>query len=221
MTNEKDVLTLEELVKTSVDYVQGKTNEKALDALGQRMTVRGYMPILEKLRLMMGIIFNMNAMDVEAEEVRVVSMQKDLFFNVLLAGYALIDTSNEELKTYDSYDLLYPLFAPYILQYCEHDYKQLVEMIEKSLNIYNMKELDSLFASVNYQALKDAQAENVKLMESLEKNKEVLAELRKVYELTHPNLKGTYDAIEKVALKEMNEVATQAINGTKDETNDT
>ena len=137
-------------------------------------------------------------------------MLSHLFFNVLLAGYGLVDVSNEELKTYESYDLLYPLFAPYILQYCEHDYKQLVDMIEKSLNIYNMKELDSLFSSVNYQALKDAQAENVKLMESLEKNKEILAELRKVYELTHPNLKGVYEAVEKAALKEVNDTMVNA-----------
>lgn len=209
MTNEQNVLTLEELVKTSVDYVHGKVKEQTLDELGQKMTIRGYMPILEKLRYMMSIIFNMNAMDTEVEEVRIISMQKDLFFNVLLAGYGLVDVSNEELKTYESYDLLYPLFAPYILQYCEHDYKQLVDMIEKSLNIYNMKELDSLFASVNYQALKDAQAENVKLMESLEKNKEVLAELRKAYELTHPNLKGVYEAVEKAALKEVNDTTAK------------
>ena len=210
MTNEQNVLTLEELVKTSVDYVHGKVKEQTLDELGQKMTIRGYMPILEKLRYMMSIIFNMNAMDTEVEEVRIISMQKDLFFNVLLAGYGLVDVSNEELKTYESYDLLYPLFAPYILQYCEHDYKQLVDMIEKSLNIYNMKELDSLFSSVNYQALKDAQAENVKLMESLEKNKEILAELRKVYELTHPNLKGVYEAVEKAALKEVNDTMVNA-----------
>lgn len=210
MTNEQNVLTLEELVKTSVDYVHGKVKEQTLDELGQKMTIRGYMPILEKLQYMMSIIFNMNAMDTEVEEVRIISMQKDLFFNVLLAGYGLVDVSNEELKTYESYDLLYPLFAPYILQYCEHDYKQLVDMIEKSLNIYNMKELDSLFSSVNYQALKDAQAENVKLMESLEKNKEILAELRKVYELTHPNLKGVYEAVEKAALKEVNDTMVNA-----------
>ena len=63
----------------------------------------------------MTLIFDMNNQDVEMEEIRVVSLRKNMFFNVLLAEYAMIDVSNKDLQTYQTYDLLYPIF---LLLFC-------------------------------------------------------------------------------------------------------
>ena len=130
----------------------------------------------------MTLIFDMNNQDVEMEEIRVVSLRKNMFFNVLLAEYAMIDVSNKDLQTYQTYDLLYPIFAPFILQYCEKDYNEMKEMIQESLNIYAMKDLDSLLSNINYQALAESAKKNEELLNKMASDKEALKEIRELYE---------------------------------------
>ena len=130
----------------------------------------------------MTLIFDMNNQDVEMEEIRVVSLRKNMFFNVLLAEYAMIDVSNKDLQTYQTYDLLYPIFAPFILQYCEKDYNEMKEMIQESLNIYAIKDLDSLLSNINYQALAESAKKNEELLNKMASDKEALKEIRELYE---------------------------------------
>ena len=101
-------IKLAELVNVASRFVQGKSSVEELDELGNRMTIRNYIPILDKMRLIMAIIFKFNAEDVEMHEIRVINMERELFFDVLLGGYALIDVNDPDLRTYQSYDLLYP-----------------------------------------------------------------------------------------------------------------
>ena len=130
----------------------------------------------------MTLIFDMNNQDVEMEEIRGVSLRKNMFLNVLLAEYAMIDVSNKDLQTYQTYDLLYPIFAPFILQYCEKDYNEMKEMIQESLNIYAMIDLDSLLSNINYQALAESAKKNEELLNKMASDKEALKEIRELYE---------------------------------------
>ena len=182
--NEEKVekITLEELIYNASKIISGKIKQEDLNAFGNKLTVRTYLPILDKMRAMMTLIFDMNNQDVEMEEIRVVSLRKNMFFNVLLAEYAMIDVSNKDLQTYQTYDLLYPIFAPFILQYCEKDYNEMKEMIQESLNIYAMKDLDSLLSNINYQALAKSAKKNEELLNKMASDKEALKEIRELYE---------------------------------------
>lgn len=202
-------VTLAELVNSAIKYIKGQMSIEELNEIGERMTVRSYMPILDKMRIMMTIIFNADNMDVETHEVRVVAMEKDLFFYALLGGYCMVDVADNELVTYDTYDVLYPVFAPYILQFCEKDYEKLVSMIDRSMNLYGLKEVGSIFDNVDYDALRNAHIENEKLIQKLEDNKELIKELREVYAQSDPAVKETYLAIAKIA----NEQIRKAENG--------
>ena len=195
-------IKLAELVNVASRFVQGKSSVEELDELGNRMTIRNYIPILDKMRLIMAIIFKFNAEDVEMHEIRVINMERELFFDVLLGGYALIDVTDLEFRTYQSYDLLYPLFANFILQYCKDDYNKIVKMIEDSLNIYAMKDLDSLFNNVDYKALKETAKQHEELLEKLEKNKKMVADLRKIMELNDPNARQIMDNLSEIANEE-------------------
>ena len=106
-----------------------------------------------------------------------------MFFNVLLGQYAMIDVSNKQLQTYEAYDLLYPIFSPYILNYCSSDYEEIKSMIQESLNIYAMKDLDALFKNVDYKSLEKAAQENEKLIKKMAEDKETLKEIRELYEM--------------------------------------
>ena len=207
-------IKLAELVNVASRFVQGKTSVEELDELGNRMTIRNYIPILDKMRLIMAIIFKFNAEDVEMHEIRVINMERELFFDVLLGGYALIDVNDPDLRTYQSYDLLYPLFANFILQYCKDDYSKIVKMIEDSLNIYAMKDLDSLFNNVDYKALKETAKQHEELLKSFEKNKKLVADLRKIYELENPEGVKVLDAVSDTIQREANEEAKQKLSNT-------
>lgn len=207
-------IKLAELVNVASRFVQGKTSVEELDELGNRMTIRNYIPILDKMRLIMAIIFKFNAEDVEMHEIRVINMERELFFDVLLGGYALIDVNDPDLRTYQSYDLLYPLFANFILQYCKDDYSKIVKMIEDSLNIYAMKDLDSLFNNVDYKALKETAKQHEELLKSFEKNKKLVADLRKIYEAENPDGIKVLDAVSETIQREANEEAKQKLSNT-------
>lgn len=207
-------IKLAELVNIASRFVQGKTSVEELDKLGNRMTIRNYIPILDKMRFIMAIIFKFNAEDVEMHEIRVINMERELFFDVLLGGYALIDVNDPDLRTYQSYDLLYPLFANFILQYCKDDYNKIVKMIEDSLNIYAMQDLDSLFNNVDYKALKETAKQHEELLKSFEKNKKLVADLRKIYEAENPNGVKVLDAVSETIQREANEEAKQKISNT-------
>ena len=207
-------IKLAELVNVASRFVQGKSSVEELDELGNRMTIRNYIPILDKMRLIMAIIFKFDAEDVEMHEIRVVNMERELFFDVLLGGYALIDVNDPDLRTYQSYDLLYPLFANFILQYCKDDYNKIVKMIEDSLNIYAMQDLDSLFNNVDYKALKETAKQHEELLKSFEKNKKLVADLRKIYEAENPNGVKVLDAVSETIQREANEEAKQKLSNT-------
>ena len=207
-------IKLAELVNVASRFVQGKSSMEELDELGNRMTIRNYIPILDKMRLIMAIIFKFNAEDVEMHEIRVVNMERELFFDVLLGGYALIDVNDPDLRTYQSYDLLYPLFANFILQYCKDDYNKITKMIEDSLNIYAMQNLDSLFNNVDYKALKETAKQHDELLKSFEKNKKLVADLRKIYELENSDGVKVLDAVSETIQREANEEAKQKLSNT-------
>ena len=207
-------IKLAELVNVASRFAQGKTSVEELDELGNRMTIRNYIPILDKMRLIMAIIFKFNAEDVEMHEIRVINMERELFFDVLLGGYALIDVNDPDLRTYESYDLLYPLFANFILQYCKDDYNKIVKMIEDSLNIYAVQDLDSLFNNVNYKALKETAKQHEELLKSFEKNKKLVADLRKIYEAENPDGVKVLDAVSETIQREANEEAKQKLSNT-------
>ena len=207
-------IKLAELVNVASRFVQGKSSVEELDEFGNRMTIRNYIPILDKMRLIMAIIFKFNAEDVEMHEIRVINMERELFFDVLLGGYALIDVNDPDLRTYQSYDLLYPLFANFILQYCKDDYNKIVKMIEDSLNIYAMQDLDSLFNNVDYKALKETAKQHEELLKSFEKNKKLVADLRKIYEAENPNGVKVLDAVSETIQREANEEAKQKLSNT-------
>ena len=207
-------IKLAELVNIASRFVQGKSSVEELDELGNRMTIRNYIPILDKMRLIMAIIFKFNAEDVEMHEIRVINMERELFFDVLLGGYALIGVNDPDLRTYQSYDLLYPLFANFILQYCKDDYNKIVKMIEDSLNIYAMQDLDSLFNNVDYKALKETAKQHEELLKSFEKNKKLVADLRKIYEAENPNGVKVLDAVSETIQREANEEAKQKLSNT-------
>jgi len=56
------------------------------------------------------------------------------------------------------------------------------EMIRESLNIYAMKDLDSLLNNIDYQSLAESAKKNEELLEKMKNDKDTLKEIRELYE---------------------------------------
>ena len=210
LTQKEKRINLAELVNASVDFIRGDISVDEMAKIGDKLTIRNYIPILDKYKIMMSLVFDMNQTGVEQGELATVNLERDLFFKVLLGEYAMVDVSDEILRTYYNYDLLYPIFMPYILQYCYMDYEKLVKMIDKSLDIYHMHELSDMLSSVDYQELEKNAEENRNLIEALEKNKDLVANLKELLKANNPMADMIVSGVQKEAIDSINEQMRKA-----------
>lgn len=210
LTQKEKRTNLAKLVNVSVDFIRGDISVDEMAKIGDKLTIRNYIPILDKYKIMMSLVFDMNQTGVEQGELATVNLERDLFFKVLLGEYAMVDVSDENLWTYYNYDLLYPIFMPYILQYCYMDYEKLVKMIDKSLDIYHMNELGDMLNSVDYQELEKNAEENRNLIEALKKNKDLVANLKELLKANNPMADMIVSGVQKEAIDSINEQMRKA-----------
>lgn len=192
-----NLLKLEELINVAGNFVRGKISEKELDEFGNKMVIRSYIPMIEKVRSLMALIYKLDNDPLETHEVRIANACKTLFFDVLLGQYAMVDVSNDELKTYAAYDLLYPMFSPFLLQYCSYDYSEFKKMFEDCLNLAHLKELSELMFNIDYQKLANQSKEIETLLEGLKKDKKTIQNLADIMNTTNPEIKKTLDIVQK------------------------
>ena len=194
--------TLSYYVNVVTKFIRGKATVEDLNELGNQMIIREYIPMKEKYRLIAMTIFKMNSESDDMAETTVIAKEKNLFFDVLLTAYCGINCENQDLKTYATYDLLYPILAKYILQFCGEDYKKLVEMLDSSLNIYRMKELSEILDSVDYAEIKKTTQENEALLKKFYQEKEALEKLKELFVATDDNARKIVDYAKNEAIVE-------------------
>ena len=194
--------TLSYYVNMITKFVRGKATAEELDELGNEMVIREYIPMKEKYRLIATIIFKMDTETDDMAETVVIAKEKNLFFDVLLTAYCGINCENQDLKTYATYDLLYPILSKYILQFCGEDYKKLVEMLDSSLNIYRMKELNEILGSVDYAEIKKVTQENEALLKKFYQEKDALEKLKELFVATDDNARKIVDYAKNEAVIE-------------------
>ena len=192
--------TLSYYVNVVTKFIRGKATVDDLNELGNQMTIREYIPMKEKYRLIAMTIFKMNSESDDMAETAVIAKEKNLFFDVLLTAYCGINCENQDLKTYATYDLLYPILSKYILQFCGDDYKKLVEMLDSSLNIYHMKELTELMESVDYEEIKKATKANEEMLKKFYEEKEALEKLKELFVATDDNARKVVDYAKNEAI---------------------
>ena len=197
-----EIITLPYLVNEVSKYVRGQSTVEELNKLGDKINIITYIPILQKFSLAMMLVFNLNNEILENTEIKAISLQKHLFFDVLLNKYAMIDISEAKLCTYETYDLLYPVLAPYILQYCENDYRNFESIIKDTMNFNNIQEFGELLEKVDYKRLEKANEANVQALEELKKNQKLIKDLNKLLDNTKSeNSKNLEQIVNQIALK--------------------
>ena len=197
---EEKKLSLELIIEKAKGFISGDISEEDMAGFGGEMTIRSYIPILEKMALIMSITNQHIYSNVETQEIRMVEMYKNIFFYLMLSGYANIDCSDRELITYSNYDLLYPIYAPFILSYCKDDYELTINMLKDSINFYNIQDISEGLNGINETALQEATKANKDLMRELGENKDLIHELKELAELNDPTTKKMVETIKRASL---------------------
>ena len=204
INRENEKISLELIIEKAKGFISGEVSQEDMASFGGEMTVRSYIPILEKMTLIMTIVSEHIYSIVETQEVKTVEMYKNIFFYIMLSGYAGIDCTNRELITYSNYDLLYPIFAPFILSYCKDDYELIISMLKDSINFYNIKDMNDGIKGINESYLKEVTESNSKLIDDLNNNKDLIHELNQIAAYSDPITKDVINRLQKVALEDAN-----------------
>lgn len=204
--NEEKVekITVSELIRQTKKFLDGEITPEELGQLGDKMTIRSYLPILDKMKLIMILVFTIENEDAEDASLKSIIMKKHLFFDVLLGQYAMIDVSEKALCTYTSYDLLYPLFSEFILGFCKKDYDEFVEMLRDAINFNNLNNFSDIFENLDYKELQKAADRNRMMIDALKENKELVEHLKELYGATSEENKKLTNALEKAVIDKIN-----------------
>ena len=183
---EEKVLQLKDLVELADKFQEGKITLEEFSAIGATMDIRAYIPILDKLRIATALSMKYMYFNSEISEVKVADLYKNLFFYGMLATYAGIDCSDEELITYENYDKLFPLFYPFLISYCREDYSILKEFVHDTIEANTTQGFVEAMAGVSPEVLENATKENRKLLEELESNKDLIRDLKEIAVFNNP-----------------------------------
>lgn len=135
----KEVLAVcDKFIKAPED----ETTLKEYNDMLQRLTIRAYLPMQEKVVALVRMIIDGDKdLDVPAS-MFTASLEIACLFDGLLSYVNIEPEVDIEIKNYENYDLLYQSgFADYVLGFCENDYERLVRMMERTFSFQNLTEL--------------------------------------------------------------------------------
>ena len=202
---EEKVIKLEEIIELVDNFLEGKITQEDLADYGAKMKVRAYLPILDKMKVVIALATRYIYSDTELHEVRVAELYKDLFFYGLLECYGLVNCSDKSLHTFANYDKLFPVFMPFLTSFCETDYKVLKEFLHDALDAYATRDFVEAVNGISTKSLQDATKENRKMLKELEANKELIGDLKEIAAMNNPITKKVIDEIRKIAIEKSNE----------------
>jgi hypothetical protein len=198
---EKKVIKLEELINLVDDFIKGDKTQEELADYGANMDVRAYLTLLDKMKIVMGLTTSYVYSDAELHEVRIAELYRDLFFYGLLGGYAMIDCSDRKLCTFENYDKLFPIFNPFLTSYCGADFEVLKEFLHDALDSYATRDFVEAINGISTEELKNAAEENRKLLEGLDKNKDIIHELKEIAAMNNPLMKKVVDELRAISIE--------------------
>lgn len=200
---EVKLISLEEIIDVTKKYLGGELSDDEMNEYGQTLQIRGYIPLTEKITLIMNLMNVYEYSDYNSQEIRVADMYKNLFFYIILGGYGFIDCSNTRLLTYENYDLLYPVFAPYILNFCSHDFEVFKDMLRDTINMYGIYNFVKAAESIDLDAMKEATAANDRFITQLSKNKELIEKINNIAVMNDPLTAAVVEELKKINIEKI------------------
>ncbi len=177
------VITLKDCIDIVNGFIEGKVSVDELEEFGNRMTIRSYIPLLEKMSILMNMMLQYEISNVDSLEIKITEFYKFLFFKVVLSSYGQIyinefDKKDVDLMSYENYDKLFPLFNQYILTYCQDDYNIFVGMLKDCISWSGVVSISENLENIDTNNIDKITEENKKLMDNLKENSQLVESMK-------------------------------------------
>lgn len=190
---------LSEVIKKCEDFDKGNSEKEVLDELGSRITVKSYLPILEKMEILYDFYFSKNSLfsSIEGE---IIEFEMNKFWKILLR-YTNIEIDDKKLCNLDNYDLCFSMIHDYIVQFCYIDYNRTCKMVSDYMIMTCVKMISSYFEEMDTKEIENSNKEMKEFLKTLTNDKELISELNSLLILNDPNTKRMIENLKKQALE--------------------
>ena len=175
---EKKYIQLEEVIDVCNKFINGEMSQEELEAWGNTIEIRLYMPLVEK-SLCVKKILDECFYD-EDKTTKNIQLEMNKFWYILLK-YTNINVEDESLLNVDNYDTIYSVIGYWLLNIVRHDYNVVIKMLEQAtiyeyiLEISN--DIDKVQPIENFVDMK----KSVKDMKEILKNPEMIENLAIIF----------------------------------------
>lgn len=195
-------LTLQVLIDKVQKYNSGELSAEDFDKWGNELVIITSLPMLTKTNILIDIVERHVYNDMEMKEFVVCELYRNIFFYLYLGGYLGIRDIDPDDVNYSNYDLLEPVFGPWIEGVAGRDISIVKEMIDKSLQFYNTAQLSEALENVNLDNLDEAINSNQRLIKDLDENKDLIRDLRDIQSFENPLVADMVEKIRENSLTE-------------------
>lgn len=194
-------LTIQVLLDKVNQYNKGEITPEDFNKWGSGLILITNLPMQIKMNIITDIVQRHVYNDMEMKEFIVCELYRNIFFYLYLGGYLGIKNINPNDVNYANYDLLEPIFGPWIEQTAGRDIRIVKEMIQQSLQFYNVMQLTEAMGTINLDELKEATETNKHLIRALDGNREIIKSLRDIQAYNSPAVNDMVEKIQQAAIK--------------------
>lgn len=194
---------LKECIEQSQRFVAGEMTEEEFNELGVRMKIRAYLPIVEKMELIMRLMLTseLNA-DASSAEIVTTEMYRNKFFWVVMGAYGGVVLNEGDYQTFKNYDLLYPLFYPFIVQFCRDDMALFDNMLRDSMSLYALMGTVDALGKIDVHAIAESTKTTKEMVNSMKENAGLISDLRDIMVGNDHTTAQVVEQIKKIAVNE-------------------
>lgn len=195
----EEKVMLSEVIQKCKEFDKGETKKEVLDELGSRITIRAYLPIVDKMEILYDFYFSKSSLFPSIEG-QMIEFEVKKFWKILLK-YTNIEIDDEKLCSLENYDLCFPMIHDYIAQFCYPDYRRTCEMVSNYTTMMYVKMIASYFEEMDTDNLEESNKETRELLKNIAENKELIFELNNLLIFNDPSTKKMIENLKKEALE--------------------
>lgn len=172
--------TLQEVVAFLTLFKKGEATEEQFQEFLSELSVKKYLPLEEKAKLMTSLVLNLVYTPHFISEMAAVDLEFRKLFYCLLA-YTNIDTTSVDAYPleFETYDLIIETGVyDYIYSECQQDYQRLEKMIDHAMSFDSMLQVVSNMGQIDTDAMHQQMQEAQSFINQMSKeDKELLASI--------------------------------------------
>lgn len=193
-------LTFGILKGKALGFVKGEITKEELAKWGNTLTVITSIPMTTKMGILMNLTTKYYYSNTEQQEMIICELYRNMFFGLYLRYLGVEEVYDEDI-TYDNYDIMEPLYGPWIEAIAGRDIATFKEMLDKSISLYASSNLIESMDAIDVDAMKQTLEDNKEVLRKLSENKEFIKDLKDLVAYNDPMLAKVVEELKQVEIE--------------------